>query len=944
MREASQEHDDVTPRRRRKAWRFALTLMTLLVAAAGIAGQIRIDLEGEEAPALAAARLEAGVRDANGIRLEGRARLVLRDENDATRRVERIEVAVEPLAPGAILELEMRAANDAATTVALITGDPRGAEARDRVRIAQRDRANAGLPLAIGVAPAAAPAAMRRLALLIDDESLRVQLDGVAIATAESTLAHAGAISFVAPAGSWRLADLVVEGRHSNATPFRREESMQARAAHGRVWLEVGGRLLVAALITVFLLRALCTGSPSWRESLAATGLGLAVALLAWIPAALGGAAPSLPMLAITALTGLIVALVRLRREVNAPAAGSRVARFAIAAAVVVVTISGLVVAHERSLESLAARARATIATADGAPASRPGATRLDAGNALSFAGRYRDVRLACEIELEPGALFLARLRSANEEAEGIALRLSAAAGVRSGFFVQDVLRNRAIGERSDPLGAGRRLRLVVEARADSFVATVDGEEVARATTLAHPIGGVVLLADRGVVSLGEVELAPLPAALAARSVPRASRALALVLPAIVILALLAVIATLATRGAFSQSLAASAFVILPLPFVMWSHGVEGELDKTGAALAFGAAMVVALLQLQLHARRTTAARFLLWFAATPLLVLAAIATLAGLGGPSRGGQVAGVAEVGLEPVRDELLWLDHPIPRRQNGYLVRHEFRGRRFEVGKRQGVRRVIALGTSSTWGFGIPVASGKDWPTLVERRLTAQGAPRVEVMNAAYPGTTGSCLYRFLRDGLAPFSADAVVLSLTYNDSFAHTQWDQEAYFASCASTSRLARLLGDPRSNLAVDRGRDRLSRLLPEFERRAADGATTLEVWRALGFEEDEPPAVVRFAAMLRRFADLCEERGMSLVLVKEPLAGDRPKIWKQEYHEVMDRLADERGIAVADPTPLLAANGGAKLFLPGDEIHPSAEGNEFVAESITAVLRKALDD
>ena len=90
--------------------------------------------------------------------------------------------------------------------------------------------------------------------------------------------------------------------------------------------------------------------------------------------------------------------------------------------------------------------------------------------------------------------------------------------------------------------------------------------------------------------------------------------------------------------------------------------------------------------------------------------------------------------------------------------------FRGRAFTP-SRSGVRRVAAIGDSSTFGWGVDDAY--TYPHLLEARLNRTGAPPTEVFNLGIPGFTSRHGLAVLRHHALPLSPDVVIISFGAND---------------------------------------------------------------------------------------------------------------------------------------------------------------------------------
>jgi lysophospholipase L1-like esterase len=91
--------------------------------------------------------------------------------------------------------------------------------------------------------------------------------------------------------------------------------------------------------------------------------------------------------------------------------------------------------------------------------------------------------------------------------------------------------------------------------------------------------------------------------------------------------------------------------------------------------------------------------------------------------------------------------------------------FRDREYSRDKPPGVRRIIGLGDSVMFGWG--VADGEDYMALLEERLSRERRARFEVINTAVPGYNGVMeVETLLRKGLA-YRPDLVVLGFCGND---------------------------------------------------------------------------------------------------------------------------------------------------------------------------------
>jgi hypothetical protein len=91
------------------------------------------------------------------------------------------------------------------------------------------------------------------------------------------------------------------------------------------------------------------------------------------------------------------------------------------------------------------------------------------------------------------------------------------------------------------------------------------------------------------------------------------------------------------------------------------------------------------------------------------------------------------------------------------------------------------------------------------------------------------------------------------------------------------------------------------------------------------------------STQLQELRSLAAESGFSAGVVvlppREQVVGLYPD---SEYQGRIRRMADQLGLFVIDPLPLLTAGSKAKssLFIPYDRNHPSAAGHRVIAETI----------
>ncbi|MCK9594776.1 MAG: GDSL-type esterase/lipase family protein [Candidatus Omnitrophica bacterium] len=299
-----------------------------------------------------------------------------------------------------------------------------------------------------------------------------------------------------------------------------------------------------------------------------------------------------------------------------------------------------------------------------------------------------------------------------------------------------------------------------------------------------------------------------------------------------------------------------------------------------------------------------------------------------------------------------------------------------------KKEGVFRVIAMGASPTFGWG--VEAGLTYPAVLERKLAGRFPGRkVEIINAGQIGYTSHQGLILLGKCISRYSPDMITVSYVLNDI------DRYRFFRNEGSSDKdLAP--GNPLvvcwNNIAA---KSRFIRLL----RRAVSSALMRDdKFAAAMFKRQFNLAKVRveqadYRANLIKIADLCRERDIRLVFIKMPVHLSLPRLNEEEegvfrsgkrlsghyydlgcdkeskgeyrqarvlfakakdfqvfeinnlsgvYNGIMADVARRNNLFLVDAVEIFAAQSpGEELFNgPGDPIHPSARGHGLIASAL----------
>lgn len=751
-----------------------------------------------------------------------------------------------------------------------------------------------------------------RLDVVLDGPRFVVQIDDRVVLTASDDSYDRGAVFVRAKRGSLRLDELIARGVGPDGESYL--EHSRGPATREAVW----DRALLLGWIAAF---TFALGA--WW---CARRAGIGVLLDATMRALAVGLSPALieyslrpdsiaPAYVVAGVIGQAILHFRLRKWIGAtPVTASRFG-FVTAALVAVVVFAMTTVQYETQDPILADLATKTAATN---PVVDAGPTSLEPGNRLAFEGPFADAIVRFSVALDDGALFEMRTRANARRASGVALVLSTDESLGCGFFRQDVTHDEAIGPRARAIEPGRETSIEIEFRGPSYRAMIDGITV-EAVDGNHVSGSIGFLVPRGRARVTDVSIEPI----VAKSRTTSAWSMLGVLPTLLWMLLCFLILRFPAKYAFPNALGLAALASVPFVFLRGS-GVELR-DLLIAALVSPCVLIVSL---QCALSRMGALRFVSCsvgvFVIAPVLAFRAAAD-------ARVGK--DLDHLGRCEVSLENLAILHPKVRQLNDWFAWHEFRGRRASLTPLPGRPRIVALGSSSTWGFGLPDGSGEDWPARLEIILQRRGHD-VEVLNAGVPGGVADTLFLYFEHVLVHYRPNIVTLSLTHNDAYELTQLDTRRWLEFQTDVSPVRRLM---RMILLTREKLDGRGKLVSLREALGTGPESSTAIWRRLGFLEVPPAPVARFEAAMRRFANLARAHGIRLVFVQEPLRSDRPFIWKDEFRAVMEQIGAEYDFPVARPQERLrvVANNDS-LFV--DDVHPTGEGYRIVAEAMADAL------
>jgi lysophospholipase L1-like esterase len=251
-----------------------------------------------------------------------------------------------------------------------------------------------------------------------------------------------------------------------------------------------------------------------------------------------------------------------------------------------------------------------------------------------------------------------------------------------------------------------------------------------------------------------------------------------------------------------------------------------------------------------------------------------------------------------------------------------------------KPAGVRRLVCLGDSFTWGVGILFDDA--WPQRVERTLTRTRGERWEAVNLAEPGMNAVEQVRRLESEGLGYGPDVVVLAWVLNDSE-----DEDA------AEARRARDWAEDerRQPTLVDAlaSRSALVRLLRTRVRATIENRSRTAGYRSM--YADGYAGWVAARQALSAMGGMCRARGVPFVVVIFPLFANPldARYPFAELHAKVAQAAGEAGATVVDLLPHYRTLDWRLLVVDGtaDE-HPNEIAHRIAAQAIVKAVAEVV--
>jgi lysophospholipase L1-like esterase len=275
---------------------------------------------------------------------------------------------------------------------------------------------------------------------------------------------------------------------------------------------------------------------------------------------------------------------------------------------------------------------------------------------------------------------------------------------------------------------------------------------------------------------------------------------------------------------------------------------------------------------------------------------------------------------------------------------------------IPKPSGAVRVLAIGDSTTFGWG--VGDSETYCVELQRMLRREFAGRqIEVVNGGVSAYDLKHDARFLQHFAPILKPDVVLVGLYWNDLPFEQITPDGVPVQAADETTAAAADGGPPSRTFRLASAPTGLSRVLRSsrvlFTLRHAwlnaiapsSAATNTVQWEMAVLQGHQSPAMEKawddIKGTLTQIRDTARTGGFAVGVVIMPIRAQVEDTYpKAQYQSRVQEMAEALGMFVVDPLPrFIEQPDHPSLFIPYDRIHFSPSGNGEVAEAAFEALR-----
>jgi lysophospholipase L1-like esterase len=250
------------------------------------------------------------------------------------------------------------------------------------------------------------------------------------------------------------------------------------------------------------------------------------------------------------------------------------------------------------------------------------------------------------------------------------------------------------------------------------------------------------------------------------------------------------------------------------------------------------------------------------------------------------------------------------------------HALRAPNYSIDKRPGTYRIMTLGCSTTFGWG--VNDKETYPAVLGHLIAGTGRTQTEVINGGQPGYTTFQGLRFWDETLRHFEPDVVLIGYVVQDARKAAYTDKAQAILQQDSKFLKENLLYRSRVYLFV---KDLLGSVQIRTKEREEGGESG---------DYRVPPQ--DYADNLRAFVARIRDVGGTPVLFGYPLERSG---YTSEHRAILQAAAENLDVLHFDPQKQMAvASNSAELYWPQDKGHATSAGNKQIADWVFEFLKE----
>jgi lysophospholipase L1-like esterase len=265
--------------------------------------------------------------------------------------------------------------------------------------------------------------------------------------------------------------------------------------------------------------------------------------------------------------------------------------------------------------------------------------------------------------------------------------------------------------------------------------------------------------------------------------------------------------------------------------------------------------------------------------------------------------------------------------------HINSHGTRGPEFAAGKPPGTIRILSLGDSRTFGWGL--SDEETYSRRLEQLLRERSGQTIEVINAGVNAWSYPQMQVYFRDEGLGFQPDFVILAEA-------NLWTQ---FSEQNSPEFVDQFLGRVRLKSFLRRFalyHFFVEVQLQDFYQRHRTKFIPVDPQQDRFFKEQQQSNPDRvFQEAIQRLCMTAKSNGVTPVVLYLPTTTDLGPTNESRVLRVKREVADRLGATLVDLTAELKSAGKA-LYLNADPVHLNAQGNQIVAERLFETMTNRL--